>query len=326
MKNYIIKRVISLIPLLLGISLISFIIMHLAPGDPTAMLTDPGIKPEELLRLRQNWGLDKPLIVQYFYWLWHAVRLDFGTAYMINRPVSLVIAERLPATLLLMGTSFAVTLLIAVPLGVLSAAKKKGWFDNSVTVISFAGMSIPSFWLALMLMLLFSVKLNLLPAGGMYDPSLRDPSFFQRILDVALHMVLPVATMVIVGLAGITRYVRASMLEALSQNYIKAARARGLFERTVIFKHALRNALLPLITLIGLSLPELFAGAFIVETIFAWPGMGRLGVAAIFSRNYPVIMGVVMFSAFLIVIGNLLADVCYALADPRIRYEKVQKK
>ncbi|MFA5097062.1 MAG: ABC transporter permease [Candidatus Margulisiibacteriota bacterium] len=326
MRRYIVKRLISLIPLLLGVSLVSFLIMHLAPGDPTAMLTDPSVKPEELLRLRQNWGLDRPLIVQYFYWLWHAIRFDFGTAYMLNRPVSAVIAERLPATLLLMGTSFAVTLLIAVPLGVLSAAKKKGWFDNLVTVISFAGMSIPSFWLALMLMLLFSVKLNLLPAGGMYDPSLQTPSFLKSAIDVALHMALPVATMVIVALAGITRYVRSSMLEALSQNYIKAARARGLFERTVIFKHALRNALLPLITLIGLSLPELFGGAFIVETIFAWPGMGRLGVAAVFSRNYPVIMGVVMFSAFLIVIGNLLADVCYALADPRIRYEKVQKK
>ncbi len=326
MRRYIIKRLISLIPLLLGVSLVSFLIMHLAPGDPTAMLTDPSVKPEELLRLRQNWGLDRPLIVQYFYWLWHAIRFDLGTAYMLNRPVSAVIAERLPATLLLMGTSFAVTLLIAVPLGVLSAAKKKGWFDNLVTVISFAGMSIPSFWLALMLMLLFSVRFELFPAAGMYDPTLRDPSFFKSAIDVARHMVLPVATMVIVGLAGITRYVRSSMLEALSQNYIKAARARGLFERTVIFKHALRNALLPLITLIGLSLPELFAGAFIVETIFAWPGMGRLGVAAVFSRNYPVIMGVVMFSAFLIVIGNLLADVCYALADPRIRYEKVQKK
>ena len=300
--------------------------MHLAPGDPTSLFADPNVRPEELLRIRANWGLDKPVILQYFYWLWHALHFDFGTAYLINRPVISVIAERLPATLLLMGTSFLITMAIAIPLGVVSAAKKNGWFDNSVTFFSFAGMSIPSFWLALMLMFLFSVKFNLLPAAGMYDPALKDPSVLLRIWDVTLHMVLPVLTMVITGLAGITRYVRSSMLEALSQNYIKAARARGLYERTVIYKHALRNALLPLITLLGLSLPDLFAGAFIIETIFAWPGMGRLGVFAIFSRNYPVIMGVVMLSALLIVLGNLAADVCYAMADPRIRYEKVQKK
>ena len=326
MRHYIVKRLISLIPLLFGISLISFFIMHLAPGDPTAMFADPNIRPEELLRIRANWGLDRPVIAQYFYWLWHALHFDFGTAYLINRPVISVIAERLPATLLLMGTSFIIILGIAIPLGVVSAARKNGWFDNFVTFFSFAGMSIPSFWLALMLMFLFAVKINMLPAAGMYDPALKDPSIPLRLWDLVLHMVLPVATMVITGLAGITRYVRSSMLEALSQNYIKAARARGLYERTVIYKHALRNALLPLITLLGLSLPDLFAGAFIIETIFAWPGMGRLGVFAIFSRNYPVIMGVVMLSAGLIVLGNLAADVCYAMADPRIRYEKVQKK
>jgi peptide/nickel transport system permease protein len=218
-----------------------------------------------------------------------------------------------------MGTSILITLLLAVPLGVISALKKNRFFDHAVTVFSFIGMSIPSFWLALMLMLLFSVQLNILPATGMYDQMVKNPGLLERTWDLTLHMVLPCLTMVIVSLAGITRYTRASMLEVLGQNYIRTARAKGLPERIVLFKHALRNALLPLITLLGLMLPDLFAGAFIIETIFAWPGMGRLGVMAVFSRNYPVIMGVVMMSAFLIVIGNMLADICYATSDPRIR-------
>ncbi|MCX5749517.1 MAG: ABC transporter permease [Candidatus Saganbacteria bacterium] len=322
MGKYLLKRLLILIPLLIGISLISFFVMHLAPGDPTALFTDPNVKPQELARIRVNWGLDKPVAVQYFYWLGNALRGDLGTAYLINRPVTEVIFERLPATLLLMGTSILLTVFLAVPLGVISALKKNKLFDHVVTVFSFVGMSMPSFWLALMLMLLFSVNLNILPATGMYDPLMKAPSLFSRSSDLLRHMALPVMTMVIISLAGITRYTRASMIEVLGQNYIKAARAKGLPERTVLFKHALRNAMLPLITLVGMMLPDLFAGAFIIETIFAWPGMGRLGVTAVFSRNYPVIMGVVMISAFLIVIGNLLADLCYAAADPRIKIEK----
>jgi len=322
MKTYLIKRLLMLIPLLIGISLISFFVMHLAPGDPTALFTDPNVKPAELARIRANWGLDKPVIVQYFYWLKNAVRGDFGTAYLINRPVTEVIFERLPATLLLMGASMLITLLLAVPLGVISAIKKNKFFDHAVTVFSFIGMSIPSFWLVLMLMLLFSVQLNILPATGMYDPLIKSSSLFVRAGDLLRHLALPCLTMVIISLAGITRYTRASMLEVLRQNYVRTARAKGLPERIVLFKHALRNALLPLITLLGMMLPDLFAGAFIIETVFAWPGMGRLGVTAVFSRNYPVVMGVVMMSAFLIVIGNMLADICYAVADPRIRLER----
>ncbi len=321
MKKYLFKRLVMLIPLLLGISLISFFIMHLAPGDPTALFTDPSTKPQELLRIRANWGLDKPLIVQYLFWLKNAIRGDFGMAYLINRPVINVIVERLPATFLLMSVSLFISLLLAVPLGVISAIKKNKMFDYMVTVFSFIGMSIPSFWLALMLMLFFSLYLKILPATGMIDPMLKSGNVFSGFVDVARHLILPCTAMVIVSLAGITRYVRNSMLEVLGQNYVRAARAKGLPEKTVIYKHALRNALLPLITLLGMSLPDLFAGAFIIETVFAWPGMGRLGVMAIFSRNYPVIMGVVIFSAFLIVMGNLIADVCYALADPRVRLE-----
>ncbi len=319
MLKYILKRILTFIPILIGVSFISFSIMHIAPGDPTALFTDPNVKAEELMRVRANWGLDRPFLVQYFYWISNAVRGDFGTAYLVNRPVIEVIAERIPATLLLTGTAMGLSLLIAIPLGVISAAKKNKFADHLITVFSFTGMSIPSFWLALILMLIFSLQLKLLPATGINDPLLKSSAFLPVLLDTARHMVLPVVTLVIVSFAGMTRFVRASMLEVLGQNYIRAARAKGIPERTVFYKHALRNALLPIITLLGMMLPEIISGAFIVETIFAWPGMGRLGVTAVFSRNYPVIMGVVMISAVLIMLGNLIADVCYSLADPRVR-------
>jgi len=302
MRRYLLNRLIQLIPLLIGISLISFFVMHLAPGDPTSLFIDPNIRPEELARVRANWGLDKPVYVQYFLWLKNACLLDFGRSYTTGQPVIVEIAERLPVTLLLMISSFILTIFITIPLGVFSAVRRGTWFDNTVTVISFIGMAIPTFWLGLMLMLIFAVKLNWLPAVG--------------------GMALPLMTMTIGSLAGLTRYQRAAMLEVLNQDFIRTARAKGLPERVVLFKHALRNALIPTITILGLSLPDLFGGAFIIETIFAWPGMGRLGVQSIFQRNYPVIMGIVMFSAILIIISNLLADICYAVADPRIRYDK----
>ncbi|MFH1826712.1 MAG: ABC transporter permease [bacterium] len=322
MRKYILRRLLGLIPLLIGVSLISFFVMHLAPGDPTALFIDPNVNPEDLARIRVNFGLDKPVIVQYFYWLGNAVRGNFGTSYTSGQPVITEIMQRLPATLLLMISSFILTLLITIPLGVISAVKKGTWFDNAVTVLSFAGMATPSFWLGLMLMLLFSVQLGWLPAVGMYDAVAGHQSTFARLIDLIRHMILPLTTMTLLSLAGITRYQRAAMLEVLDQDYIRTARAKGLPERIVIFKHALRNALIPIVTIMGLSLPGLFGGAFIIETIFAWPGMGRLGVMAVFQRNYPMIMGIVVFSAVLIMLGNLLADLGYALVDPRIRYGK----
>lgn len=302
MLKYVLRRVLQLIPLLIGISLLSFFIMHLAPGDPTALFIDPNVRPEELARVRANWGLDQPVYWQYFIWLKNAIFLDFGRSYTTGQPVITEIAQRLPYTLLLMIPAYTLTLLICIPVGVISAVTKNSWFDNIFTVLSFAGMAIPTFWLGLMLMLFFSVQLHWLPAVG--------------------NIVLPLVTMTIGSLAGLTRYQRTAMLEVLNQDYIRTARAKGLPERIVIFKHALRNALIPIVTILGLSLPDLVGGAFVIETIFAWPGMGRLGVQSIFQRNYPVIMGIVMFSALLIILGNLLADLGYALVDPRIRYEK----
>ncbi|MDI6731110.1 MAG: ABC transporter permease [Candidatus Margulisbacteria bacterium] len=322
MKSFVVKRLLQAIPILIGVSVLSFFIMHLAPGDPTALFTDPNVNPAELARIRANWGLDQPIYIQYFYWLGNALRGNFGNSYMTGMPVIKEIAERLPATLLLMVTSFVITLLITIPLGVISAVKKGKWFDNAVTVFCFAGMATPSFWLGLMLMLLFAVKLNWLPAVGMYDVMSNDKCQMSNVLDVIRHMILPVTTMTLLSLTGLIRYQRAAMLEVLNQDFIRTARAKGLPERIVIFKHALRNALIPIVTILGLSLPDLFGGAFIIETIFAWPGMGRLGVMAIFQRNYPLIMGIVMLSAVLIVVGNLLADIAYAWVDPRVRYGK----
>ncbi|MBU0686975.1 MAG: ABC transporter permease [Candidatus Margulisbacteria bacterium] len=322
MRKFVIRRLLQLIPLLIGISLISFFVIHLAPGDPTNLFVDPSVQPEELARIRANFGLDKPVIVQYFYWLKNVLRGDFGTSYFTGKPVVLEIAERLPATLLLMVSSMLITLIITIPLGVYSAVKKGKFFDQFFTVFSFAGMAIPSFWLGLMLMLLFAVQLHWFPAVGMFSYQLKDAVWYIKALDVMHHMFLPLLTMTILSLAGMSRYQRAAMLEVLKEEYIKTARAKGLPEKVVIFKHALRNALIPTVTILGLSLSGLFSGAFIIETIFAWPGMGRLGVQAIFSRNYPLIMGVVMLSAVLIALGNLLADIGYALVDPRIRYGK----
>ena len=321
MRKFVFRRLLQLVPLLIGVSLITFFVMHLAPGDPTALVADPNIDPMDLARIRANWGLDQPLTVQYFYWLGNVLRGDLGTSYLSGRPVLSEILERLPATLLLMIPSFIITLLITIPLGVLSAVRKNSLFDNIVTVLSFIGMATPSFWLGMMLMLLFAVDLGWLPAVGMSDPLLSG-GWFVHTLDVIRHMILPLATMTILSLAGITRYQRAAMLEVLDQDFIRVARAKGLPERVVVFKHALRNALIPIVTIMGLSLPALFGGAFIIETIFAWPGMGRLGVIAIFQRNYPLIMGIMLFSAILIMLGNLLADIGYALVDPRIRYGK----
>jgi len=304
-KKYFLNRLLQLIPLLIGISLISFFVMHLAPGDPTSLFIDPNINPQEIARVRANWGLDQPIYIQYFLWLKNALFLNFGTSYTSGQPVISEIFDRLPMTLMLMIPAFLLSFLIAVPIGVYSAVKKNSFFDNFFTVLTFAGMAIPTFWLSLVLMLIFSVKLHWLPA--------------------VQNITLPLIAMTISGLAGITRYQRSAMLEVLNQEYIRVARAKGLSERLVIYKHALRNALIPTITIFGLSLPDLFGGAFIIETIFAWPGMGRLGVQAIFQRNYPLIMGIVIFSAILIILGNLFADIAYAIVDPRIRYASHEK-
>lgn len=318
----IIRRLLLLIPLLIGITLISYFLMRLAPGDPTAMLLDPKVKPEDLMRIKANLGLNKPIIIQYAIWLKHVVRGDFGYSFINGRPVLHLIEERLPATLLLMSLSMAITLLLTIPLGIIAAVYNRTALDNVITVLTFVGMSIPTFWLALMLILFFSLQLGIFPSSGMLDPLLSASGRLPRLLDLARHLFLPLFAMSVGSLAGLTKYMKTGMLSTLSQEYMTAARAFGFPDRRIHWTYAARNAVLPIITILGLSLPNLVGGSFIIEYIFAWPGMGRLGVDSIFMRDFPVIMGIILISSVLIITGNLIADVAYALIDPRISYQK----
>jgi peptide/nickel transport system permease protein len=321
-RSYFYKRLLQFIPLLFGISILSFFLMNLAPGEPTALLLDPKVPPQELLRIKHNLGLDQPLIIQYFIWLKNILLGNWGYSYVSTKPVLLAILERVPATLLLMGSAFVLNLMITIPLGVYSALHKGKKFDQAVTVASFVLMSLPSFWLALMLILFFSLTLGLFPTSGMLSPEVMDAPFYIQFFDLLAHLFLPVMVMTLGDLAGTIRYQRAAMLEVLSKNYIRTARAKGLSEKNVLWGHAFKNSLLPMITLLGLSLPGLLGGAVIIEKIFGWPGMGQLALQSIFARDYPLIMGMVLFSSLLILLGNLLADMGYAWADPRIRFDQ----
>lgn len=323
MKKYILRRLLLIVPVLFGITLITFFIIHLTPGGFTKvnMQMDTRVSPDSLNRLKSLYGLDKPLRVQYINWLGRFIRLDFGQSFIDNRPVMDKVLERLPATLLLNITAMTVVFFLGVLIGVTSALYRNSMYDRWMTVFTFIGYSMPAFWLALILMLVFGVVLGWLPVSGLASIDFSGMGLMEKAGDIAAHMVLPVFVTALGGLASISRYVKSSMVETLTQPYIKAAYAKGLPETRIIFKNALKNSLLPVITLLGLSLPGLIGGSFIFETIFAWPGMGRLAYESAVSFDYPVIMGVVTIAAFLTLLGNLLADIAYALVDPRIRYK-----
>ncbi len=311
-----------MLPVLLGITIISFGVMKMAPGDPTSLVTDlnPNMNEEAIKRIRAHYGLDQPWYVQYGKWLGNMAQLDFGTSFSSdNRPVIDKIAERIPITLLINVLSMVLIMAVAIPLGVLSAVWRNSWFDRGATVFVFLGFAVPTFWLALLLIILFSVNLGWLPISGFRSLDYAELSFWGRVRDIAAHLTLPVFVSAFGGLAGMSRYMRSNMLEVIRQDYITTARAKGLDERTVIFKHAFRNALLPLITLLGLSIPGLIGGSVIFETIFAIPGMGQLFFQSVMMRDYPTIMGILVIGAVLTLLGNLLADVFYSVADPRIR-------
>jgi peptide/nickel transport system permease protein len=312
-----------LVPVVLGITLITFGVMHLAPGKPTDILTDMNarVSAQSKAKLVELYGLNKPWHVQYGNWLSRFVRLDFGNSFRDGRPALSKIAERLPATLVLNFVSLGLILVIAVPIGVYSALHRNRLFDRAMTVVVFIGFSVPTFWLALLLMVIFGLKLGWLPISGLHSLNYDDMSVAGKFLDVARHLMLPVFISAFTGLAGLSRYTRSSMLDVIRQDYIRTAYAKGLTHWQIVFHHALRNALLPVVTILGLSLPALIGGGFIFETIFAYPGMGRLGYEAIMSRDYPVVMAVGTIAAILTLIGNLLADLSYAWVDPRIRYK-----
>lgn len=334
MLKYLVKRVLWMIPLLIGISLISFFIMHLAPGDITSneAAFNPKASEESRQKLREMYNLDKPVIVQYGLWLQRMTTLDFGKSFASHqKPVFWqttdkdgnvtkgLIQEALPITLMINILGLAITLLLAIPLGIIAARKHLGWQDRSITLFNFIGFSIPGFWLSLLLMYWLGVVNNWFPISGLHSLNYESLDTWGKIKDSLSHLFLPVVIPSITGLAGITLFVKNGMLDVLHQDYITTARAKGLAENKVVYKHALRNALLPLITIIGLSIPGLIGGSVIAETIFAIPGMGKLFYDAVLMRDFPVVMGILTIGSALTLLGNLLADVMYAWADPRVR-------
>ena len=315
MKRYILQRLLLLVPLLLGISILTFFLIHLAPGDPIATqfgLNPRGMDPKTIERMRQELGLNDPLPMQYLRYLGHLLQGDMGKSLTTKTAVSQEIFARLPATIQLTLASMLVVLLVAVPLGVVSAVKRGSLLDNLCMGGALLGVSMPSFWFGIMLMLLFSLKLGLLPSTGRGDGTAA---------GMLKALIMP-ATTLGTGLMGlVTRMTRSSMLEVLGQDYMRTARAKGLPPWLVLLRHGLRNALIPVITIVGLQFASLLGGAVIIETIFAWPGIGRLAVNAIWRRDYPVIMGTVLMFSVVFVLTNLLVDVMYTLIDPRIRYD-----
>ena len=322
MTRYVIRRLIQAIPLLVAVSILTFAIVEIAPGDASQMYIDPekGTDPAYLEQVRRSLGLDQPVYVRYLAWLGKTLSGDLGFSFRTRRPVALEIGDRLPNTLLLGGASLLLSFLVAVPIGILSALYRYTLLDYVLSTLALVGISLPVFWFALLLLQVFAIQLNWFPAVGMHDVR-QQYEGAAAILDVVHHMVLPTIVLSLAQMASWSRYQRSALLETLGQDYIRTARAKGARERRVIGLHALRNAMIPMVTLVGLSVPAIVTGAFITVTNFGWPGMGRLGVESVNGRDYPIIMAVTMLSAVLIIVGNLLADVAYAWADPRIRYE-----
>ncbi|MFP4168478.1 MAG: ABC transporter permease [Desulfonatronovibrionaceae bacterium] len=306
----------------MGITVLSFWVIHLAPGTPTDMQTtmNPMAGAAARAKLEKIYGLDEPIYVQYANWLSRVVRLDFGRSMSgDHRPVWDKIKERLPLTLSINIISMILILGLSIPIGVYSALYQDSWFDRTMTVLVFIGFAVPGFWLALLLMLWLGIYLPLFPISGLTSLGFEQMGFWGKCWDLARHLALPVFVFTITGLAGMSRYMRTSMLEVLRQDYILTARAKGLPMHTVVFKHALKNALLPVITILGLSVPTLIGGSVIIESVFALPGLGKLFYEAVMARDYPLVMGNLVLGALLTLVGNLLADFAYSLADPRIR-------
>jgi peptide/nickel transport system permease protein len=317
MTRYVVRRLLQMIPLLFGISILLFAVIQAAPGGPEAALleSDRFIDPEVIEAYRERLGVDQPVPVQYARWIGGALRGDLGVSFSTTRPVSEMIVERLPATLELMGASFLLAAVMAFVLGVVSAVRQYSWFDHFGTGVSFVGIAMPVFWFALILQLVFGVWLGWLPVAGTRTVGATSLG------DHLLHLVLPATVLAFRYVAGWSRYLRASMLEVLRTDFIRTARAKGLAEGVVVWGHALRNAMIPVVSVMALNLAGLFSGAVITETIFAWPGIGRMFVQAMFARDYPLLMGILLLGSTMVVVFNLLADVIYGVLDPRIRYE-----
>ncbi len=324
MTRYLIGRVLQAIPLLVGISVVVFVMLQMTPGGPLAVTNDTGggrVTAEDLARLRASYGLDQPIYLQYLHWAGRLVRGDWGTSFSTGRPVLTTIFERLPATSQLVGFGFLLAIAISFPIGILAAMRPHTVFDYVSTTIAFLGVSIPQFWLALLLLELFALELRWLPTVGLNDLQHRYTGAAFA-WDRVSHLVLPVAILGFAAAAGLTRYIRAGMLEVINQDYIRTARAKGLSERATVGVHALKNGVIPVVTILALQIPDLFIGAVVIEQIFAISGMGRLYVDSANMRDYPVLMGIVVIVAALAILSNLVADIAYGMLDPRIRYHE----
>jgi peptide/nickel transport system permease protein len=316
--QFILKRLLHAVPLLIGVSIIGFAMMHLAPGGPLAVYTlNPTITAQDIARIKQIFGLDQPMYIQYFKWAYGIFTGNWGYTFFGGRPVLNVILERVPATFILMGSGMSLAIIIGMLIGILGAVRRYSVFDYLATTGAMVALSFPTFWFGLMTIFFFSLKLGWLPSGGMFTLG-----GDEGILDLVVHLVLPAVVLALVLVAQWSRYTRSSFLEVINQDYIRTARSKGLSGRRILFRHAFPNALAPLVTLAGIQLPWLFSGALVTETIFGWPGMGRLFVDALTMKEYPVLMGMIMITAIAVIIGNLVADVINAMIDPRLRLEQ----
>ncbi|GAB1157295.1 MULTISPECIES: ABC transporter permease [Paenibacillus] len=313
MNNYIVRRIVQAIPLLFVISIVSFTLIKLAPGDPVLSFVTPNMGAEDVERIRQNLGLDQPMYVQYVVWLKNVLTGDLGYSLVNHRPVAELIVERLPATFGLMGASLLLSLLISIPLSMIAGSRQNSLFDRGLSLLSYIGISIPSFWFGMMLIYFFAVQLHWLPSMGMRTVGV-DSAW-----DIIKHGILPCTVLTFMNVSVYMRYIRSNTISQLEEDYVQIQYAYGATRGTVLLRHVLKNVLLPVITILGMSLPELIAGAFITESVFSWPGMGSLGISAVHGLDYPIIMGITMISSVLLVVGNLVADILYGVVDPRIK-------
>lgn len=313
MIKYIYKRILHIIPVILLVSICSFLIIHSAPGDPINMYIKPEMTQFEIEQLREQMGLNGSVVTQYISWLKNVLKGEWGYSLINNRPVLDLIVNKLPSTILLMAASLILSILISIPLGLLSGLYENKIIDNIISFVSYIGISIPTFWFAILLVVIFTLELGWLPSVGMRTTGVNTT------IDLIKHMIMPTMALSVGNTAVFIRYIRSNTIKELKEDYVLTAQAKGASNIYILKKHILKNCLLPIITLIGMNLASLVTGSFIIESIFGWPGMGTLGMSAINSRDYPVIMGFTMLSCFILILGNLIADILYGFIDPRIK-------
>lgn len=321
MRNYLIRRVLQLIPVFIVIVVAVFFLIHSAPGDPVTGMIDPKMTPALKAELRATMGLDQPIYKQFINWCKQLLQGNLGYSTLYKRTVAGVIGDFIWSTFILAFFSLIISLLIGIPAGIISATRQYSLADNTLSIFSLIGISMPAFFFGILLIKFLSYDIKLFPMFGMLDQPLRKAAWHVRALNILWHMVLPSIVLGLGQSASFMRYTRSAMLDVIRQDYIRTARAKGLKERVVIYRHALRNAMIPIVTLLGFQIPSLLSGAIMTESIFGWPGLGKVGVDAIFARDYPLLMAINMMNAFLLMVGMLLSDIMYGIVDPRIKYD-----